>query len=59
MSVRRALDWKQLKLYSAALLFAGLSNVAFAGDASKPPIVLESTGGYEVGGKVIDRKSVV
>lgn len=35
MSARGAIDWKQLKLYSTALLFAGLSNVAFAGDTVK------------------------
>ena len=39
--------WKQLKPFAAALLFAGLSNTAFAEedhDSPKPPIMLESTG---------------
>jgi hypothetical protein len=48
--------WKQLKPLAAALLFAGLSNTAFAEEdrkPPKPPIILESTGAYEVGGKVI------
>ena len=48
--------WKQLQPFAAALLLAGLGNAAFAEEArkpSKPPIVLESTGAYEVGGKVV------
>jgi hypothetical protein len=53
MNLRRAGDWKQLRSYAAALLLAGLCGSAFAGDAAKPSIVLESTGAYEVGGKVI------
>ena len=47
---------KRLLPLAAALLFAGLSNAAFAEEgrkSPKPPIVLESTGAYEVGGKVI------
>jgi len=47
--------WKQLQPFAAALLFAGLGN-AFAEEnrkPSKPPIILESTGEYEVGGKVV------
>jgi hypothetical protein len=49
----RARDWKQLKRCATVLLFAAPGHAAFAGDAAKPPIVLESTGAYEVGGKVI------
>lgn len=48
--------WRRLKPFAAALLFAGLSNSAFAEEGRgtpKPPIVLESMGAYEVGGKVI------
>jgi hypothetical protein len=48
--------WDQLEPLAAALLFAALSNTAFAqGDRgpSKPPIILESTGAYEVGGKIL------
>src|SRR5580692_630680 len=52
MSVRRASDWK-LKRCAVVLLFAASGHAAFAGDPAKPPIVLESTGAYEVGGKVI------
>ena len=50
--------WKRLKPFAAALLFAGLSNTAFAEEdrkPPKPPIILESTGAYEVGGKVITK----
>ena len=46
----------EMKPLAVALLVAGLSLTACAGEeggASKPPIVLESTGAYEVGGKVI------
>jgi hypothetical protein len=53
MSVRRARHWKHLKRCATVLLFAAPGHAAFAGDAAKPPIVLESTGAYEVGGKVI------
>jgi hypothetical protein len=48
--------WKQPKLFAAALVFAAVNNTAFAGEdrnSPKPPIILESTGAYEVGGKVI------
>ena len=47
---------KQLQPFVAALLIAGLGHAAFAEEARKPqkqPIILESTGAYEVGGKVI------
>ncbi len=47
---------QQLKLFAAAVSLAGLSHTAFAQEdraSSKPPIILESTGAYEVGGKVI------
>jgi hypothetical protein len=50
--------WKRLKPFVAALLFAQLGNAAFAEAdrmAAKPPIILESTGAYEVGGKVITK----
>ena len=50
--------WKQLQPLAAALLLAGLSKTAFAEEARKPPkplIILESTGAYEVGGKVVAR----
>ena len=49
-------SWKQLQLFAAALLCTGLNHAAFAQEiaaSSKPPIILESTGAYEVGGKVI------
>lgn len=36
-----------------ALLVAGASHAAGAADKAKPPIVLASTGAYEVGGKVL------
>jgi hypothetical protein len=52
----RSKGWDQLKPVAAALLFGALSNTAFAQadrGPSKPPIILESTGAYEVGGKVI------
>jgi uncharacterized Zn-binding protein involved in type VI secretion len=45
-----------LQPFAVALLFAGLSHAALAEEArkpQKPPIILESTGAYEVGGKVI------
>jgi hypothetical protein len=48
--------WKKLQPLAAALLFAGLGNTAFAQEGRKPPkppIILESTGAYEVGGKVV------
>ena len=48
--------WKKLLPFAAALLFAGLGNTAFAQEGRKPPkppIILESTGAYEVGGKVV------
>jgi hypothetical protein len=48
--------WKQLQPFAAVLLLIGLGSTAFAEEArkpSKPPIILESTGAYEVGGKVI------
>jgi len=48
----------QLKPVAAALLLAALGNTAFAqADSvpSKPPIILELTGAYEVGGKVITK----
>ena len=54
----RSTGWDQLMPFAAALLFSGLSNAAFAqGDRgpSRPPIILESTGAYEVGGKVITK----
>ena len=54
----RSRGWEQLMPFAAALLFSGLSNAAFGqGDRgpSKPPIILESTGAYEVGGKVITK----
>ena len=47
---------KQLLRFVAALVLAGLESTAIAQEARKPPkppIVLESTGAYEVGGKVI------
>ena len=50
--------WKRLQPFAAALLFAGLSNSAFAEEdrkPPKPPIILESTGAYEVGGKVVTK----
>ena len=49
-------SWKQLQLLAAALSCAGLNHAAFAQEnraLSKPPIILESMGAYEVGGKVI------
>jgi hypothetical protein len=49
----RRMMWRIATLLAA---FAGLGNAAFAEEARKPPrppIVLESTGAYEVGGKVI------
>src|SRR5260370_38841462 len=49
---------KQSKPFAAALLFIGLGHTAFAEEdrkQPKPPIVLESTGAYEVGGKVITK----
>lgn len=52
--------WKQLP-FAAALLLAGLGNTAFAQEGRKPPkppIVLESTGAYEVGGKVIAKSEM-
>jgi hypothetical protein len=55
---RRSKGLEQLKPFAAALLLAGLSNAAVAqGDRgpSKPPIILDSTGAYEVGGKVITK----
>jgi hypothetical protein len=48
--------WKQLQPLVAALLFAGLGHAALAQEGRKPPkapIILESTGAYEVGGKVV------
>ena len=50
------LKGRQSLSFAAALLLAGLSHAAFAEDArkpQKPPIILESTGAYEVGGKVV------
>ena len=47
--------WKRLPLFVAALLLAGPGSAAFAEEGRKPPIVLESTGAYEVGGKVITK----
>ena len=50
--------WKQLQPLAAALLLAGLSKTAFVEEARKLPkplIILESTGAYEVGGKVVAR----
>jgi len=47
---------RQSQPFAAALLLAGLSHAAFAEDArkpQKPPIILESTGAYEVGGKIV------
>jgi hypothetical protein len=52
--------WEKVKPFAVAWLIAGMSNAAFAaGDRapSKPPIILESTGAYEVGGKVIANPS--
>jgi hypothetical protein len=43
-----------LKPYAAALLLGGLGTPALA-QSAKPPIVLESTGAYEVGGKIISK----
>ena len=43
----RSKGWEQLKPFAAALLFAGLSNTAFAQEhrgPSKPPIILEING---------------
>jgi hypothetical protein len=54
----RSNGWKQLKPYAAALLFAALGNTAFAEGDRKPaklPIVLEATGAFEVGGRVITK----
>jgi hypothetical protein len=48
-------NWQQLKPLAVALLFAGLSNTALAEGTSKPPIILESTGAYEVGGKIVTK----
>src|SRR5262245_40677053 len=48
--------FKKLTSFAAALLLAGLSHTAFAQEnrgSSKPPIILDSTGAYEVGGKVV------
>ena len=48
--------WKQLQPIATALLLVGLGHAAFAEEGrkpSKPPIILESTGAYEVGGKVV------
>ena len=48
--------WNHLQPFAAALLLAGLGHAAFAQDgrkSPKPPIILESTGAYEVGGKVV------
>jgi hypothetical protein len=48
--------WKRLQPFAAALLLAGLGHAAFAQEGrkpQKPPIILESTGAYEVGGKIV------
>src|SRR5260370_36362516 len=45
---------RDLKVLAAALLSAALNQAAFADD-KKPPIILDSTGAYEVGGKVISK----
>ena len=53
---RHLKGWKQLQPFAAALLLAGLSNTAFPEEGRKPPkspIILESTGAYEVGGKIV------
>ena len=47
--------WRRWKPLAAALLLAVLNHPAFAEGPPKPPIVLESTGAYEVGGKVISK----
>ncbi len=42
----------KLKPFAAALLFAGLGHPALAqAEGPKPPIVLDSTGAFEVGGQ--------
>jgi hypothetical protein len=51
---------EKAKPLAVAWLIAGISNAAFAASdraPSKPPIILESTGAYEVGGKVIANPS--
>ena len=48
--------WKRLKAFAAASLLAGLSHAALAEvdrKPPKPPIILDSTSAFEVGGKVI------
>jgi hypothetical protein len=48
--------WKRLKAFAAALLLAGPGHTALAEQdrkPPKPPIILDSTGAFEVGGKVI------
>ncbi|UZE49644.1 hypothetical protein ONR75_02140 [Rhodopseudomonas sp. P2A-2r] len=46
----------KLKPLAAALLLAGLGHPALAqAEGPKPPIVLDSTGAFEVGGKVISK----
>src|ERR1700741_4038359 len=52
--IKHSRGWKQLQPFAAALLLAAFGNTAFAGEA-KPPIILDSTGGFEVGGKVITK----
>ncbi len=57
-SFRNGLCARRIQPFAAALLLAGLSQTALAQDArqpAKPPIILESTGAYEVGGKVISK----
>lgn len=57
---KRSKGWRRLQPVVAALAIVGLASPALAaGDRgpSKPPIVLDSTGAFEVGGKVIANPS--
>src|SRR5262245_19724966 len=54
MMRRESSHSKGRRTLAAALLLAGLGQTAFAEEArKKPPIVLESTGAYEVGGRLL------
>ena len=57
---QNSIAWSKLKPFALACLLAGPCHAALAaGDraAAQPPIILESTGAYEVGGKVIANPS--
>jgi hypothetical protein len=54
----RSTGWARVKPLAASLVLAGLGMTACAQtdrSPAKPPIVLDSTGAYEVGGKIISK----